>query len=371
MKARRIEVGTSASAKYPVGHPKSIQLALVLFAALKVGYSSARPTNVFATSTPPLRGGSKASVVVAANAVPASWLVVKEEFYDDDDDDDNNLHSRPEESFPAVTESFTDDEDSVCRPPSIAADQMALALRWTAEVNRRLELGIITHQEVATTNKAGTPQQQLPLRTSSGGGVDHLRGGGGSTTFRIPSTKKAHAHHLYQLHQRNEGATMFHAKSPWSRPTRATGAARWGPDLEKFLLRLMDVLRDDKDDDDDGSTRTVVVDADLERTLAMIYLDRACSVESPRSVVHPLPFCTPRTVHRLALTAVLLAAGAVRGVSDLSGMYAAVEAAFGISAAQSRSMVEWMRAALGDAGIFVTPDELREWKRLWEARFPA
>jgi len=48
----------------------------------------------------------------------------------------------------------------------------------------------------------------------------------------------------------------------------------------------------------------------------MIYLDCACTVETPRSNGVPsCPFCAPRMVHRLSLAALLVALRAVRGAA--------------------------------------------------------
>jgi hypothetical protein len=298
---------------------------------LCVGYSVARrPT--FVTKLP-LRGGSMAmGHAEMFNAVPASWLVAQPQ----KEKDNEYYHEKLEEYLTIEEVTATPIEENHFQPASINTSEMALALRWTAEVNRQLQVG----------NLATIEGKQQKLLAS---GLDHLRGGGGAVmTYRIPMTGQQRG---------DDDATIFHAQTPRSR--WSPGSARWGASLEEFLQRLFDVLRDDS---------TTTVDPELELTLAMMYLDRACSVETSRSVAH-LPFCTPRTVHRLALTAMLVAVAAVRGVSNMTRIYDQVEASFGISTASCQSMVEWMRSALGDAGIFVTPDEMREWKLLWEGRF--
>lgn len=298
---------------------------------LSVGDCVGRPSFV-----PKLfRRGGSISVDDAAvfNTVPASWLVAlpqKEEYTEYSHD--QKVYATIEE----ITTASSLVEENHFQPPSINISEMALALRWTSEINRRLEVGTQGITE-------GRHQRFLTP------GVNLVRGGGGAvmtTTYRILKTVEQ---------QNDDDATIFHAKTP---RLRSTGVARWGPCLEKFIQRLFDILQEDYH----------LIDPHLELTLAMMYLDRACSVEKVRSVAQ-LPFCTPRTVHRLSLTAILVAVAAVRGVSDMTPIYDKVETTFGIPSANCQSMVEWMRAAFGDAGIFVTPDEMREWKLRWEARF--
>jgi hypothetical protein len=315
--------GGGRSAIFPLNGRRNSVIFLLL--VVSVGYSGAHgPT--FASKLPLRLGSMAMEHAEVVNTVPASWLVAQHENEEYKYHDGYNTEEKT--AIP---------EENPFQPPSIDVPDMALALRWAAEVNRRLQVGT---QSVAVEGK----QQQHLLAP----GIDHLRGGGGGavmTTYRIPSTVKQ---------QNDDVISIFHAQTPRS---RARGEARWGPDLETFLRRLVNVV-----------LKSESSDPELELTLAMIYLDRACSVETPRSVAQ-CPFCTPRTVHRLALTAMLVAVAAVRGISDMAPIYGKVEAAFGISAATCQSMMEWMSAALGEAGIFVTPDEMREWKRVWEARF--
>jgi hypothetical protein len=102
----------------------------------------------------------------------------------------------------------------------------------------------------------------------------------------------------------------------------------------------------------------------------MLYLDRACAIDTPRHLDHlqqpPCPFCSPSTIHRLALTAVLVAASA----NNVSICYKDIESTFGISHHQCDTMIARMMAALGDDGIFVTPQEMRAFATVWQKRFP-
>ena len=41
----------------------------------------------------------------------------------------------------------------------------------------------------------------------------------------------------------------------------------------------------------------------------------------------------------------------------------------GIPHDQLQQMVAWMRGALGDPGLYVTPDQMEEWRRVWDSCF--
>ena len=111
----------------------------------------------------------------------------------------------------------------------------------------------------------------------------------------------------------------------------------------------------------------------------MIYMDRACSVETSRSNGVPsCPFCTPRTVHRLSLAAFIISLQAVRGQDggggeqQLEQQYQQLQllsVSLGIPLLQLQQMVEWMRSALGDSGLFVTMEEMISWNRSLEIIF--
>ena len=123
----------------------------------------------------------------------------------------------------------------------------------------------------------------------------------------------------------------------------------------------------------------------IEIPLAMIYMDRACSVETPRSNgVPPCPYCTPRTVHKLCLAAFLMAIEAVHGEERMQEVSMKLLSAVAASQSQSGSssalsldiqleelqqMVDWMRGALGDIGQVVTLEHMMEWTSSWESIF--
>lgn len=228
--------------------------------------------------------------------------------------------------------------ENIFQPPSIQRAQISLAMESTAEMNQRLELGVSSSgQEVEHLLQEHYPFEQEQQLNNE----DRPRG------YKI---------HMHRPHTVRE--TIFHGKALGS---SQQGINEYSPTMEDFVGQLLDLLISIK-----GSNTHS--DHELELSLAMIYLDRASSIETSRNVPR-CPFVTPRTVHRLLLTAILLAVAVVRNVNDLSETYHKIEGAFGISSFHCYQMVKWMRAALGDSGIFVTPDDMRQFKLLWGCRF--
>ena len=201
----------------------------------------------------------------------------------------------------------------------------------------------------------------------------------------------------------DEELTLFHAKIPRSRSSSGeagnttavdtgngnrtdtepsdgdaeqlgAGARYWGPDLLPYLEHILhELLGVEKE----GS--------EILLFLTMIYLDRACSVETPRTghlhhgvgPVPPCPFCAPRTVHRLSLSALVVATKAFRRTHHThdngdvdAALLSKLSRSLGIPLVQLRQMVEWMLLALGDDGLYVSMEELRAWSRSWDSFFP-
>jgi hypothetical protein len=259
-------------------------------------------------------------------------------------------------------------DDYMVEPPSVRTDQMAEALQVTAELNHRLVVSstksIIPTIEPPRTSSA-EPLLSFVSTGASASPFDHLRGGGRALAtkapFRIPSDA-ARRQQGYSCDETTANTFVFHVLDC------ATQSLQWKADFHLFLDQLLGEVVNESDNTRSSSSDV----ASLERTLAMIYLDRACSVDTPRSFLYSkrLPFCTPRTVHGLTLAAVLLAVNAVRGDSvDMNVIYARAQQTFGISRETCLTMEQEMRSALGDSGIYVTPDELLRWKRQWEGRF--
>jgi hypothetical protein len=267
--------------------------------------------------------------------------------------------------------------DDPYRPPETNLEHMSLALRLTGELNRRLHAGTrhckeqepvqyehVNEHDIHSSRSSSTlhsPRITEPLR-------------GGESTFmnmqeqsQVPPPPPPPLHVPKIRGTRDTTTTtmpltVFHAKSPRTAkkgvPVRR-GAARWGPDLLTYLRHLAEIMGLSEDE------------SSLEFAMAMIYMDRACSVETTRSNgMLPCPFCTPRTVHRLCLTAMLVATQAVRGTS-LEEYYPGRLESLGIPLPQLQQMVDWMTGSLGDLGFFLTPGQMAEWRRMWENRFPS
>lgn len=75
-----------------------------------------------------------------------------------------------------------------------------------------------------------------------------------------------------------------------------------------------------------------------------------------------------RTVHRLILTVIIISLETTQNAS-LGDFYKDLEQ-LGISFLQLQQMVAWMKAALGEAGLFVSPFQMQEWRQIWESQFP-
>eukprot|EP00977_Amphora_coffeiformis_P001928 scaffold370_cov176-Amphora_coffeaeformis.AAC.5 len=195
-------------------------------------------------------------------------------------------------------------------PPQISAQDMAIALRWTGEVNRRLQEGT-RYEEVST-------RLVPPLH-------DDMRGG---ESAPAPSP-----------------LTLFHATSP--RPN-GNGSSRWGPDLEAYVENICRQLN-------------LPPDASAELSLALMYLDRASSAETPRSNgVPPVPYLQPRTVHRVVLAALLLAVHTTQGW-PLPVLMERVES-LGVRPDQLAQILQWMHGALGDPGYFIADYSIQAWR---------
>lgn len=305
-------------------------------------------------------------------------------------------------------------QDAPFYPPKISLKHVSMALRLTSEWNRRLVQGVtkvrqwgmgrmlqIQHQNDHHELHPQQQQQQEQLQ-------EQLQ----EQQHRQYQEQDSPLHHVFQpygdlpvnvhptrswqppIQERplsavqEEELTIFHARTPRESPSdlaatggsptatssspkggdgggnEAAGGCRpgprgvshWGPDLLPFLERVVDLLD--------------VGDGLVEVPLAMIYMDRAVSVETARSSGVPAcPYCTPRTVHRLSLAALLAAVQAVRGEEQMGEAFDRLSPSLGIPRDQLKQMVDWMRAALGDAGLVVTVAQMREWSRSWEAIF--
>jgi len=155
--------------------------------------------------------------------------------------------------------------------------------------------------------------------------------------------------------------TVFHAKNPRisKESTQVLrGCSRWGPDLSEFLYQLADALR--------------IQRAPVILPLAMMYLDRACSEETPRhnaSSLPPCPYVTPRTVHRLVATAIVIAMKQVNGGATKEYWEKIESLLLDISFEEFQQSLYWMTGATGDIGLYVQQNDVFQWKYTWDGSF--
>ena len=249
--------------------------------------TAARPTFVSRTPTARrssaaallIRGGSVAAPAAASDEdetttmIPASWIV-ESQYKQQQNEQQQHKQQQQQQQHPREEAPQTSDMENPFQPPAITVSQMAMALRWTSALNRRLQVGSATQQTEERYLLQQQQQQQQQIMSHSN--VDHLRGGGGegavmttaavSSPYRIPLTQQ-------QQQQRPQNAksdaTIFHADEAPTREIR----------MEDFIRRVMDVLSPSSDK---LATTKADDQQSLELALAMIYLDRACSVETPR-----------------------------------------------------------------------------------------
>ncbi len=236
--------------------------------------------------------------------------------------------------------------------PKLGLEQVTKALLHTSEWNRRFQRGIrhwgkreriniASSSQKVPNSKNQYKQQQLHQQ-------QHQYQNYGSLPVNVhpsrtwqPPIGQDSGRSLEE-----EELTLFHAKAKLC-------ARSWGPDLLPYLKHISEVLQ---------------IENNLELVLAMVYLDRACSVETPRSngIAH-VPFLQPRTVHRLGLAALVVAKTATSGtqtkIQELSE-------SLGIPKAQLEQMVEWMVGALGDEGLYVGLEDLKAWSKTWKSFAP-
>lgn len=211
--------------------------------------------------------------------------------------------------------------------PNITPFQIALSLRLTCEMNRKLQLGTAMGRQ---TKFAMNPQ-----------------------SHNIPASPPSSS----ELSELSEMLTIFHAPQPRIENERTLkGAERWGPELLSYTRQVVDLLAIPE------------AQSNLVLSLAMIYLDAASSVETLRSNgAPPCPFLTARTVHRLFLSAMIISTQVVMGW-PLEHIYSKLEPLH-FPAWQMEEMQAWMKVALGDSGHFVTGYQMLKFKQTWERTF--
>lgn len=244
--------------------------------------------------------------------------------------------------------------------PKITLRQAVKALLHTSELNRRLLQGVKHWGRNRNQVLGEHPNANDGVRDAKNFGYGDLPVNvHPSRTWQPPI--KPSSGRLFE----EEDLSLFHAKKPRSLSASSDdeetrGVSHWGPDLLPYMEHIVDLVGIEKNG--------------VEIILAMIYMDRACSVETRRgNGVPSCPFCSPRTVHRLSLAALLVSIEAVRGQHEMNehDYFTRLSQSLGISMLQLQQMVDWMRAALGDDGVSVTLDEMNRWSRTWESIFPS
>jgi hypothetical protein len=208
--------------------------------------------------------------------------------------------------------------------PNMKIQDMSLVLQYTSLVNDQLQQQSYYHynhkkqnQECLLDHQPTPPQYKSIVQPQPAfyEPMECLRGGAGEGLVGTKIQTRSDSSHGIPFTRQNEGtldhpsavAMAFHSSNE---PTHT---------LHDYLSNVMKALQqqpqrqaDNKEDEQVQSYTT-----SLERTLMMLYLDRACcSRVQPFQYIWKLPFCTPSNVHALCVTAMLVAAGAIRG-SDL------------------------------------------------------
>lgn len=226
-------------------------------------------------------------------------------------------------------------------------DHIAMCLRHNGEINRRLQqcsqINASTHDDYENESfvRASGPNDI----------IEQTRGG----QVAIHPSQFWHPPIPPSLEDDEGHLSVFHVETSIPGKGRQ-GASRWGMDLHEYVRRVTSAL--------DATDNSLVL------ALAMVYLDRASSVETPRSYngAPPCPFLSPRTAHRLFLTSLVIASKAVHPEMTTQNIYESlVSQNIPVSSPeQLHEMERWMRHALGDNQVYVSDQELENFRENWE-----
>lgn len=232
-------------------------------------------------------------------------------------------------------------------------ERIAFALRLNCEVNRQLYQG--SNGRICPGGHTETLESFSPSQLSIKNNID-------STSDMDNNSRNEYS----------EPLTIFHAKEPRPRvvskkkkktlTSPKMGTDRWGPNLSLYLQRLHEALECPP----------------ITFALALIYLDRVCSAATVRDeykntspqFLQPCPHLTPRTVHRLVLTAIVVASKAVKNDVRNNAYYASKLEMFGMTEQSLSSMETWFVSALGEEGTFVSMERIVSFSEAWEQAFP-
>ncbi|KAL9187454.1 hypothetical protein ACHAXT_001557 [Thalassiosira profunda] len=269
--------------------------------------------------------------------------------------------------------------------PLIDAASASLALRLTCETNLRLHRGTSSGggrssaAPVAAVS-ATTTEDSRTLQPHQNGMQSHQLHSQ-PHTGPIPPPIRTISEEELSKERREEERTVFHATEIWEPATEIVnathskdtesgdssnqrrGTLRWGPDLESYIDALLSAVVSSGGGSDTSKQSSPMEDeTQIVLALTILYLDRSTSFETPLHIdpqtgqpwCPPCPHLVPRTVHRMALTAMAIAAKCVRGESDVSNLLRqAANAMLGekcaISEKDLEQMENWMLHALGGA----------------------
>jgi len=316
-----------------------------------------------------------------------------------------------------TTATTTTSDNNDVPPPSLATttttkkkrirrimdyESIALALRLTCEVNRRLDCAIVG---------GGCTPQSKPFGwtnpKSSLGAVHDPTTGRSVLDSRTYGDRYPHPSEQYQQSPSSSAASStlvhVHPSQAWQRPIRDRAEAPFydpqGPLTPRSttLFNTPHRQRTQPLADHVEQIAATLEYGPIIPALALLLLDRASSVETQRGndggggsmlVEKTCPYLTPRTVHKLYLTAVVLANRMVRGElpsylhqphtamfqDEYTQYYAELLTRGGIEITpyELGEMMEWMFHSLGTDGLNVSQSEvdrlLTSWKGLfiWE-----
>jgi len=261
----------------------------------------------------------------------------------------------------ATTDESANTRKTECIPtpqiPSLNIEQIALCLRYGCEINRCLQKGVQSDASIHDDYYAEDSHYHGGLNTNRGGGQVAIHP---SQCYYPPIPPSSSSSSQQRYDDEQQQLTIFHEKYPIREDEMdndncpvVVGSSRWGMELHTYLDQITSALsiKDDK----------------LVLSLAMVYLDRACSTETSRSNNNekgPCPFCSARTVHRLILTSLIIATKAVHSHRTTS-VYDAVSF-LGIPNSELETMEHLMTVELGDNGLYVSSQELQAFKNNWE-----
>jgi len=355
------------------------------------------PSQPWASGAHPLRGGF-------------NLATVKSNDDDDKQDDKGIVHGRFFAVHSKASVRSTGTSDDI--PPStnkkrrirriMDYDSIALALRLTCEINRRLDCAIAGN---AQSKPYGWTKANTPVAQGSTMGRSILDSHNYDDQYQ----------HQLEQHQRqptsaSSSLVHVHPSQAWQRPIRERAEVPYcdpqGPLLSRDLYRSTALFDTPLRQRNNLTNHVQHIAETLEYgpiipALALLFLDRASSVETQRGndgsynahhqsnrlVEKMCPYLTPRTAHKLYLTAVILANRTIRGElpshsqhphaifqDEYTQYYAELltRGGVGIMPYELGEMMEWMFYSLGTDGLNISRSEvdrlLTSWKGLfiWE-----